>query len=110
MARNLPLHLPDDGSFEEISRHSRHEKKRSQPELLAAQEEKFRAISRVAPGCVHRVRPAGADYAAQPLGNDMLATSPRWRLSTLHIGDYHINPQERDSPLRLVQEHGEVCN
>ncbi|OWP64208.1 PAS domain S-box protein [Hymenobacter amundsenii] len=104
-----PIYL-DDGSFEEISgiAHDITEKKRSQLEL-AAQEEKFRAIFESFQDVYYRTDHQGLITLLSPSVSDMLGYQPEEVLGHF-IGDYYINPQERDNLLRQVQEHGEARN
>ncbi|SDX67109.1 PAS domain S-box protein [Hymenobacter psychrophilus] len=104
-----PIYL-DDGSFEEISgiAHDITDKKRSQLEL-AAQEEKFRAIFESFQDVYYRTDQQGIITLLSPSVHDMLGYQPEEALGRF-IGDFYINPQERDNLLAQVRELGEARN
>ncbi|NVO85232.1 PAS domain S-box protein [Hymenobacter terrestris] len=104
-----PIYL-EDGSFEEISgiAHDITDKKRSQLELVA-QEEKFRAIFESFQDVYYRTDTQGLITLLSPSVYDMLGYHPEEAVGRF-IGDFYINPQERDNLLQQVRELGEARN
>ncbi|KAA9327609.1 PAS domain S-box protein [Hymenobacter busanensis] len=104
-----PIYL-DDGTFEEISgiAHDITDKKRGQLEL-AAQEEKFRAIFESFQDVYYRTDGKGVLTLVSPSVEDMLGYTPE-EVTGTPIADYYLNPDERESLLTAVRDHGEARN
>ncbi|RFP63750.1 PAS domain S-box protein [Hymenobacter lapidiphilus] len=104
-----PIYL-EDGSFEEISgiAHDITDKKRSQLELVA-QEEKFRAIFESFQDVYYRTDTQGIITLLSPSVYDMLGYQAEEAIGRF-IGDFYINPHERDNLLQQVRENGEARN
>ncbi|NVO31156.1 PAS domain S-box protein [Hymenobacter lapidiphilus] len=104
-----PIYL-EDGSFEEISgiAHDITDKKRSQLELVA-QEEKFRAIFESFQDVYYRTDTQGLITLLSPSIYDMLGYRPEEVIGQF-IGNFYINPQERDNLLQQVRDLGEARN
>ena len=104
-----PIYL-DDGSFEEISgiAHDITEKKRGQLEL-AAQEEKFRAIFESFQDVYYRTDGAGTLLLVSPSIEEVLGFTAE-EVAGTPISNYYLDPKERETLLRSVQDDGEVRN